>query len=168
MKYVVRVSIILLYSFSISCFLEIRVITNESVKFKRPLIFYFHSKVWISVTIAKTLPECNDKDCLLSSDPAFPPKVRSRPWAGYTYPCLRTTRFGLTTFDFKEDKLQSSTCPLRGTYLCQYSMFTLFSTMPLYHLWPFSHYNMKKGWMQGHIWGGRDGYRGIFRGKSRI
>ena len=38
MRYVVRVSIILLYSFSISYFLEIRVITNESVKFYEAII----------------------------------------------------------------------------------------------------------------------------------
>ena len=50
----------------------------------------------------------------------------------------------------------------------QCTMCTLFSMMPLYLLWPCSHYNKKKGWIQGHIWGRRGGYRDIFRGKSRI
>ena len=33
------------------------------------------------------------------------------------------------------------------------TMCTLFSTMPLYLLWPCSRYNKKKGWIQGHIKG---------------
>ena len=42
------------------------------------------------------------------------------------------------------------------------------ATSALYLLWPCSHYNKKKGWIQWHIRGRRGGYRGIFSGKSRI
>ena len=35
----------------------------------------------------------------------------------------------------------------------QCTMCTLFSTMPPYILWPYSHYNKKKGGIQGHIKG---------------
>ena len=40
---------------------------------------------------------------------------------------------------------------LRHTEFPHCTMWTLFSTMPLYLLWPCSYYNKKKGWIQGHI-----------------
>ena len=41
----------------------------------------------------------------------------------------------------------------RVRQILQCTMCTLFSTMPLYLLWTCSHYNKKKGWIQGHTKG---------------
>ena len=58
---------------------------------------------------------------------------------------------------------------LKVVFVKYYSAQCVLCSVCMYVLWPCSHYNKKKGWIQGHIWGRRGGgYRYIFRGKSRI
>ena len=80
-------------------------------------------------------------------------------WAGAEDVCLDRT--GQKAIDCCCYRSQPAHPLLLHRCLVQCTMFTLFSTMPLYILWPCIRYN-KKERIQGHILGRRGGYRGMF------